>query len=115
MQSFWDGTIVLRFSSSKDDIQGIKISFCYGGRFGHLSCFSSDISTFVEYIDESNKLPLATALHEASSRMTSLSPVKRLRSKVSAFQMEELLGVKLKLSDEGELLGSNFSFRSLLC
>lgn len=64
--------------------------------------FSSDMSTFVEYIGESYKLRLATALHDASSKVTSSSPIKRLRCKVSAFQMEELLGVKLKLPDEGE-------------
>ncbi|CAM6090624.1 unnamed protein product [Calypogeia fissa] len=72
----------------------------YFERFGHLLSFSSDMSTFVEYIDENSKLPLATALHDASSKVLSSSPVKRLRFKVSAFQMEELLGVKLKLSDK---------------
>ncbi|KAG6541822.1 hypothetical protein Mapa_016838 [Marchantia paleacea] len=60
-------------------------------RFGALLSFSSDIAGYLHYVDESHRDQLAKDLHEVSTQIQNESPVKRLRRKISAFQVEEQL------------------------
>ncbi|KAL3691655.1 hypothetical protein R1sor_005306 [Riccia sorocarpa] len=60
-------------------------------RFGFLLSFSSDISEYLEYVDETHRDQLSNDLHEASSQFQNESPIKQLRRKISAFQVDEQL------------------------
>jgi N-terminal acetyltransferase B complex non-catalytic subunit len=62
--------------------------------------FASDVKEFLKHIHGAQKLWLAKALHQACPELTpAISPVKALRYRVSAFQVEYQLGVQAHVTD----------------
>ncbi|KAH9570262.1 hypothetical protein CY35_02G031200 [Sphagnum magellanicum] len=72
----------------------------YFERFGFMVSFASDVKEFLKHIHGAQKLWLAKALHQACPELTpAISPVKALRYRVSAFQVEYQLGVQAHVTD----------------
>ncbi|KAK4278520.1 hypothetical protein QN277_016356 [Acacia crassicarpa] len=90
----------LRGKGNDDSLMDAIVQyFC---RFGHLSCFTSDVEMFIEVFNPVKKIELLEKLKEYSDSLTTL-PVKNLGQTFSFFKIQQLLMGDMFESSASEL------------
>lgn len=89
----------LRGPSESEEISAMAQSLCdeivkYFERFGHMVSFASDVKGFVIHVEESDREGLVEALRNRCTEMSEQDPVKLLRWRTSAYQIEEIILAK---------------------
>ncbi|KAK8971053.1 hypothetical protein KSP40_PGU022393 [Platanthera guangdongensis] len=74
-------------------------TFCYMSRFGHLSCFASDVESFYSTLAQNERAELLERFIGISESLSS-TPLKKLGQSITIFKLEELFGFMAMLPVE---------------
>ncbi|KAL8128991.1 hypothetical protein V2J09_018146, partial [Rumex salicifolius] len=85
----------------------------YFSRFGHLSCFCSDVEVFLEVLNPDENTNLLQMLTQCSTSL-SMTPTKSLGQSITLQKIQELIGDNYKLYDS-ELGKSAVKLLDLYC
>ncbi|KAK8921085.1 hypothetical protein KSP39_PZI020827 [Platanthera zijinensis] len=97
----------------KTDSKLMEALFNYFHRFGHLSCFASDVESFYSTLAQNERAELLERFIGISESLSS-TPLKKLGQFITIFKLEELFGFMAMLPVE-ELEGTVIKMVDMYC